>query len=165
MEQNKRLFQSRKKKMLSPKNISVTQNKPIENDSLQYNAQDLDQEQNTTINPMLLNSQNLHVHVHSNNQYASHLSGATYLLKSKVPLSNTTVLLYFASDSNEPVCEATTDKQGEFKFIDLPPGFYILFACCGEYVMDKSKQIKLLPGQSIDYSLFLSWNKKFNNSI
>jgi len=37
--------------------------KALERDSIQYNSQDLDQEQKVDVNPVQLNTQNVHVHI------------------------------------------------------------------------------------------------------
>lgn len=150
----------RNEKRLKNKDIanprSDSDNDDIVNDSLQYNAQELEQEQNSYLNPMQLNSQTVHVHVHNDNQYTSQITGTTYLAKNtKIAIANSTILLYFGSDSSEPVYETVTDKDGNFVIKNIPPGYYIISAFCGEYIMDKSSYLKILPGQDLNYSLFL----------
>ncbi len=130
-------------------------NKILEKDSIQFNCQDLDQEQKVDVNPKQLNSQNIHIYVsNSSNNYSAKITGTAYIDKSKKTIKDTKIYLYFGTDLSFPVHQVNSDSNGNFVIDDLPPGYYTLCAKSGsmEY---KSHYIKLLPCQSTHESLLL----------
>lgn len=126
-----------------------------ERESLQYNAQDLDQEQNMDVNPVQTNTQNLHVTVNNEKiKLTGRLYGTTYSGRSKYILGNICIAVFFGYDSNIPVCKAKSDANGNFSIDDLPTGYYSVRTQndCGE---GRIHYVKLLPGQEVSLNLFI----------
>ena len=150
IEEKKEFIEENKK---SKKNISKNKVN-LERDSLQYNAQELDQEQKVDMNPVQLNTQNLHVLV--SNDYSGKITGATYSEKTKEIIKNVNILLYFGHECKFPVHKTNSDDNGNFTIEDLPSGFYTLVAEFGEDLKYKSHYIKVLPCQNVYQSILLN---------
>ncbi|MGI5849898.1 MAG: carboxypeptidase regulatory-like domain-containing protein [Christensenellales bacterium] len=132
------------------------ENKPlIEKDDIQYNAQDLDQQQRMNMNPVQSNTQNLHIYVSDTKDYSGKITGITYLGKTKEIVANAAVYLFFGNDSKHPVCKTHSDYRGCFSIEELPPGYYNLFAHCGERLRYEAYSIKVLPCQNVHQSVLL----------
>ncbi len=126
-----------------------------ERESIQFNSQDLDQEQNMNMNPMQLNTQNVHVFVmNEKNDYSSRITGITYNKKTKNIIKDVEILLFFGYESINPVCKERTDLNGNFTIADLPPGFYTIVAKWGDS-HSQLQQVKLLPGQTVFHTINL----------
>jgi hypothetical protein len=131
--------------------------KQIQKDSIQYNRQDLDQEQKVDVNPVQLNSQNIHIHVINDiNKYCGRITGTVYLEKNKQIAVNTNVYLFFGNDGKLPVYQVKSDSNGNFVIEDIPPGFYTLWAECGPKLCYRSHYIKIMPGQTLHESILLT---------
>ncbi|HEY5583263.1 MAG TPA: carboxypeptidase-like regulatory domain-containing protein [Ruminiclostridium sp.] len=126
----------------------------LEKDSIQYNAQDLDQEQKVDVNPVQLNTQNLHVFVGSND-YSGKITGTSYLEKNKEIVMNVDILLFFGHEQKLPVHKTNSDNNGNFIIEDIPPGYYTLVAELGEKLKYQSHYIKVLPCQNVHHSILL----------
>lgn len=126
------------------------------NDSIQYNKQELDQEQKVYVNPVQLNTQNLHIHVVSDiNNYCGKITGATYREKNKEIVANATVLLFFGNESKLPVYKTNSDNNGNFVIEGIPPGYYTLFAENEANLNCRLHCIKILPGQTVHQLMHL----------
>ncbi|HHV95062.1 MAG TPA: carboxypeptidase regulatory-like domain-containing protein [Clostridiaceae bacterium] len=136
-----------KKDTLGIKNI-------IEKESLQFNSQDLEQEQNVDVNPVQVNAQNIHIHLHDNKNYSSKITGTTYLERNRNILRNVKIYLYFGHEGFFPVHETISDHNGNFTFEDIPPGYYTLIARYEGYEY-RSHYIKVLPCTSVHHSVLL----------
>lgn len=87
----------------------MEQKEGLSKESIQYNHQDLDQEQRMDVNPLQLNTQNIHIHVRNNiNNYCGKITGTTYQGKSKDIVPNATIFLFFGSECKQPVYKART---------------------------------------------------------
>ena len=146
-----------KEMLLAKKKYKLKKDIPrIENDSLQYNSQDLDQEQRVDVKPLQLNTQNLHITLSNDiTDYSGKITGITYLAKNKEIASNVNIFLFFGNESRHPVCKTDSDKNGKYIFEDLPPGYYSLFARYGDYSKFETYSIKVLPCQIVDQSILL----------
>lgn len=125
----------------------------LERESLQYNSQDLDQEQNMNVNPM----QNNTVHVTVNNEkkdLSAKITGVTYHGKSKQIAGGTGLLLFFGYDGNIPVARTKSDEHGNYSIESLPPGYYSI-RTQNEFGELKMHYLKLLPGQEACQALFI----------
>lgn len=143
---------------LRNKILKKPQNKDIlnvEEDSLQYNRQDLDQEQTVDVNPVQFNTNNLHVYIDSKNKFAGKITGATLLDCNKKSQPGADICLFFGQESEFAVYKTKSDENGNFIIDEIPPGYYILSAAKGAYLKAKSGYIKVLPGQSVEYNLLL----------
>lgn len=141
----------------SPEEDLVKKEKsPTQNGSSQYNVQDLDQEQMVTVDPVQLNTQNLHVHTDmQKGDYSSKITGVTFLEENRKIAPNANILLYFAHDYHYPVCQTTSDLNGNFTMEELPPGYYSLQAKVGNHLMCRIQSLKILPCQNVHHALFL----------
>ncbi len=129
--------------------------KILESDSIQYNCQDLDQEQRVDVNPTQSNTQNIHIYIGSDKiNLAARITGVAYIEKSKEAAPNVKIRLFFGHESVMPVYETYSDNNGNFVIEDLPPGYYMLSAELGN-LKYHSHYIKVLPGQSIYESVLL----------
>jgi hypothetical protein len=127
--------------------------KALDRESLQYNSQDLDQEQNMDLNPV----QNNTVHVSVNPQerdLSGKIKGVTYKGRNKQIIGGVGLQLFFGYDGNTPVARAKSDENGNYSFENLPPGYYCIRAI-NEYGDIRIHYIKLLPGQEANQTLFL----------
>jgi len=126
-----------------------------EKESIQFNSQDLDQEQNVNMNPVQLNTQNVHVHVTTEKiDYSSKITGITYFGKKNEIVKDAVILLFFGQETSVPVYRTKSDANGNFAIEELPPGFYTIMAKYGEY-QAKTQFIKVLPGQNVYQTLNL----------
>ena len=129
--------------------------KKITKESIQFNSQDLDQEQKVDVNPMQLNTQNIHIYVNNdNNNYSGKITGVTYLERNRNIIGNVKIYLFFGHEYRFPVFEIYSDNTGNFTIDNLPSGYYTLFAKLGDLEYS-SHYIKLLPCQTIHESLLL----------
>ena len=128
----------------------------IENGSAQYNVQDLDQEQMVTVDPVQLNTQNLHIHTDiQKGDYSSKITGVTFFEDSRKIAPNACILLYFSHDYRYPVHQTVSDANGNFAIDELPPGYYSLHAKIGNHLMCRIQSLKILPCQTVHHALFL----------
>lgn len=126
-----------------------------EENSLQYNRQDLDQEQKCDVNPVQLNNQNIHIYLSSDkNDYSSKISGVTLYDKSRKAAPNVCIKLFWGHESTYPVYKTHSDADGNFIVDELPPGFYTINAYLGSCLHCKSF-IKLLPSQKLHHCILL----------
>lgn len=123
---------------------------------IQYNCQDLDQEQRVNVDPVQYNTQNVHLHIDNVNNYSCSITGVTYynlIITKKVD-----IYLFFGHDSKIPVYKTISDDNGSYTIKDIPPGYYSLYAQFGANLKYKSSFIKILPGENIQHSVLLtSW--------
>lgn len=128
----------------------------LEKDSIQYNKQDLDQEQKVDVNPTQLNSQNLHIFMcNDKNDYAGKISGITYLERNKEIAMNVEIFLYFGHERSQPVFKTNSDNNGNFVIEDIPPGYYTIYAQLGESLRYQSHYIKVFSGQNVYHAILL----------
>lgn len=131
-----------------------------ENDSLQYNRQDLDQEQKVDVNPVQHNTQNVNVYVDNQKiDYSGKITGITLRKKDNEVLQYVDIYLYFGHKCGLPVYETTSDSNGNFTIDNIPPGYYIIHAQLGLGLKYESHYIKVLPGQNVHQTLLLSDDK------
>ncbi|NLL06550.1 MAG: carboxypeptidase regulatory-like domain-containing protein [Clostridiaceae bacterium] len=131
--------------------------KCYENDSFQYNSQDLDQEQKVDVNPVQLNSQNVNVYVENKKvDYSGKITGITVQKKDNEALQYVDIFLYFGQKCGLPVFETISDCNGNFVIEDIPPGYYIIYAQIKNNINYQSNYIKVLPGQTVYQTLALS---------
>lgn len=152
---------------MKPKNILVEEkisehivpqsSKCYENDSFQYNSQDLDQEQKVDVNPVQLNTQNVNVYVDNKKvDYSGKITGITLQKKDNEVLQYVSIYLYFGHKCGLPVYETNSDCNGNFVIEDIPPGYYIIYAQIKHNIKYQSHYIKVLPGQTVYQTLILS---------
>ncbi len=126
-------------------------------ESFQYNKQDLDQEQKVDVNPMQLNTQNLHIHVKYDNNYTGKITGVTCKEKNMETVKNADIYLFFGNESKLPVYKTNSDNNGNFTIDEIPPGYYTI---SGRYKPERlyyrSHFIKVLPGQSVHHNVLLN---------
>ncbi len=150
MEVQNELIEEKKK----PKKVAEKNKGSLKKESIQYNAQDLDQEQKVDVNPVQLNTQNLHVLV-KNENYSGKITGTTYLEENKETLIDVNIHLFFGHDLKFPVYKTKSDNNGNFIIEDLPSGYYTLVAKSGEGLKYQSHYIKVLPCQNVHQSILL----------
>lgn len=132
-----------------------------EQDSLQYNSQDLDQDQKVDVNPMQLNTQNLHIHIDDyKNSFSGKIMGTTYLQKNAKKMSNVSILLFFGLPCEIPVYRTDSDENGNYIIEDLPPGYYTLLADISGELKYESRYIKVLPGETVHHQIFLQYQSR-----
>lgn len=119
---------------------------------IQYNCQDLDQEQNVDLKPVQLNSQNVNITIDKDN--SAKITGKTMMARTKSKASGVCVYLFFGHMCKKPVYETTSDKNGYYAFEDIPPGYYTLFARMQDYRYE-SYFIKVLEGQHVEHTIML----------
>jgi len=124
-----------------------------EREHVQFNSQDLDQEQNVHMDPVQLNTQNVQI-FYEKEDLSSVITGNTYKGKSGEIAAGVKILLFFGYgyEENIPVYRTKSDSDGNYRIEDLPPGFYCLAAQYGDYPV-KKYLIKLLPGQTIHQTI------------
>lgn len=128
----------------------------LEKHSIQYNSQDLDQEQIVDVNPVQLNTQDIHIYINNNLvNYAGKITGVTYLEQTKEIIENVDITLFFGGTCLQPVYKTNSDKNGNYTIEDIPPGYYFLSAEVNKKARYKSSFIKVLPGQEVNYLIFL----------
>lgn len=156
MKNNNKLLEEQAKGHKIPVNSQC-----YENDSLQYNRQDLDQEQTVDVNPVQLNTQNVNVYVDNQKvDYSGKITGITLRRKDNEVLQYVDIYLYFGHICGLPVYETTSDSNGNFTIENLPPGYYIIIAQLGLKLKYESHYIKVLPGQVVHQTLILSDENK-----
>ena len=97
-------------------------------DSLQYNKQDLDQEQRVDVKPVQCNTQNLSISVGDKNGYASRISGVVFMENTRRIAQNADVYLLFGNESRYPVCKNAHGQQRKFCHRGYPAG--VLYTIC-----------------------------------
>lgn len=142
---------------VADKDAIVTKNKTtVEKDSIQYNEQDLDQEQRVDVNPVQLNTQNLHVHVGDDRiDFSGKITGMTFFEDNKKIATNVSLLLFFGHECRNPIYKTNSDINGNFIIGDLPSGYYTIQARLGENLYYKSHSIKILPCQNVSHLILL----------
>lgn len=130
--------------------------KLLEKDSVQFNCQDLDQEQKVNANPVQVNTQNVHLYLNNDkNNYSGKITGTTYMDKGKNIAANARIYLFFGHECRFPVYETNSDNNGNFIIEDIPPGYYTLLAELGN-LKYQSHYIKVLSCQNVHESILLS---------
>jgi hypothetical protein len=125
-------------------------------ENLQYNRQDMDQEQNVDLNPMLTNQQNIHFHLIGDaRSYCGKITGTAFSETNRTIAENASVLLFFGSDKDQPVFRTSCDRNGNFVIEDLPPGFYTLVVEYGAGHSQRTPYIKVLPCQITQQNITL----------
>lgn len=143
------------KKKKSKKSIEKS-NVGLAKESIQYNSQDLDQEQNVNMNPVQLNTQNLRIIVgNDKNNYSGKITGTTYLEKSKEIAVNVDISLFFGHECILPVYKSKSDNNGNFIIEDLPPGYYTILADREGKLKYQSHYIKVFAGYTTHQSILL----------
>lgn len=138
------------------KQVTKSNKECVRKDSIQYNEQDMDQEQKVDVNPVQRNTQNLHIHVINDiNNYCGKITGTTYLERSKEIVAGANIFLFFGNESKLPVYKTNSDNNGNFIIEDIPPGYYTLVAEHGAILNYHSHYIKVLPGQTVHQSILL----------
>ncbi len=137
------------KKSISKKKLN------LDKESLQFNAQDLDQEQKVDVKPVQLNSQNVQLIISNYTNYSGKITGTTYRGINREIAPNVAILLYFGFDHRLPVYKTRSDANGNFNIEDLPSGYYTLVAELGDRLKYQSHYIKLLPCQNVNQSILL----------
>lgn len=125
--------------------------KCYEREHVQFNSQDMDQEQNVQLDPVQLNTQNVQI-VIGREDYSSVITGNTYIGKNKDIATDVNIALFFGYEGNIPVYRTKSDSNGNFRIEDLPPGFYCIAAQYSDYPV-KKQFIKLLPGQKLHQTI------------
>lgn len=118
-----------------------------EREHVQFNSQDLQQEQNVHMDPVQLSTQNVQI-VIAREDNSSVITGSTYKERNKDAAKGVGILLFFGYEGSVPVYRTKSDEMGNFKIENLPPGFYTITAHYNEYPV-KKQYIKLLPGQTL----------------
>ncbi len=129
--------------------------KVMHSDSIQYNKQELEQEQKVDVNPLQLTSQNIHIHISDDlNKYCGTISEKINTENNdKIP-RNTKVSLYLGNEKHTSLLELRPNSDGEFVIKDIPPGFYTLLIESWQH-RSKAIRIKILPGQTFNKSISL----------
>lgn len=137
-----------------PQNSKDKQIKKINVDKdIQYNSQDLDQEQNVDVKPVQLNTQNLHIDVLKGE--GAQIIGLTVFARSKEIAAGTSIALFFGHHYKEPVYRTCSDENGNFTIKNLPPGYYTIYARRGRQWEYESHFIKLFANQTIEHVVML----------
>lgn len=127
----------------------------MEEHSIQYNRQDLDQEQNCDVSPIQLNNQKIHIHLRTEkSDLSSKITGVTLFEYNRQAAPNTCVELFWGHESMHPVCKMRSDENGNFSADDLPPGFYTINAYL-ESGLHYRSVIKVLPSQNAYHCVLL----------
>lgn len=139
-----------------PKDIEKAEKVSMEKGSIQYNAQDLRQEQKCDMNPIQSNIQNIHIHINNEGlNLAAKITGITLADDTQEVLAHTEIRLYCGHENINPVYITQSDDNGVFAIEDIPPGYYTLHAHCGGRFKCSSCFIKALPGQKVYESILL----------
>lgn len=120
---------------------------------IQYNSQDLDQEQTVDVKPVQLNTQNLHIDVRNNE--GAKIIGLTVFAHSKDIAAGTSISLYYGHHCKKPVYRTCSDENGNFVIKNLPPGYYTIYAQRGTQWEYESHFIKLLTNQTVEHVVML----------
>lgn len=141
--------------MEDDKAVLENENTVKERESLQYNAQDLSQEQRVNTNPVQLNTQNITIVVSDEKEdFSGKITGITYVGKPSKIQKDVAILLFFGQEGTIPVYRTKSDENGNYVIEDLPSGFYTIVARYNERQV-RSQFIKLLPGENVYESLIL----------
>ena len=125
-------------------------------ENFQYNRQDMDQEQNVNLNPVLTNTQNIHFHLIGDElAYCGKISGTAFSESNRKAAANATVHLFFGNDKLQPIYRTCCDLFGNFLIEDLPPGYYTLTVEYGAGHSHRTQYIKVLPGQTVVQNILL----------
>jgi len=127
----------------------------LEKDSIQFNCQELDQEQNVDVNPTQTNTQCVHITIRDyTRSLSSRITGTIYNEHSKEVIPCAKIQLYFGSENTFPVYQTSSDDNGNFSIDDIPPGYYTLTAQ-SDNLKYTSHYIKVLPDQNVHVSALL----------
>ncbi len=142
---------------VTPQKKKITRKKAvIQKDSLQYNAQDMNQEQKLDMNPIQSNTQHLHIYIDNKGQdYSGRITGTTCLEANRSTIRHAEVQLFLGGESRCPVMKAHSDENGNFTLERLPPGFYTLYVKSGDALRYQSGYIKLLPCETVYQTVLL----------
>jgi hypothetical protein len=122
----------------------------------QNNTQDMDQEQNVDVKPSQVNLQHLTVSLNNKiENYCGSIKGTTYSVADKQIVPDVKILVYFGSFCELPICQISSDTNGNFVIEDLPPGFYTIKAFLNDNYRDTVVNVKILPGESCNQNLYL----------
>jgi hypothetical protein len=125
--------------------------------STQENKQDLDQQQQVDVKPSQINLQKIDLTVTNQlDNYAGKMTGVLYKNSSSIFVAKADVFLYFGYVNELPVCKTKSDENGNYSFEDLPPGYYCIKASYDNYLGATVYNIKVLPGQNSNNSIYLS---------
>ena len=125
-------------------------------ETLQYNKQDMDQEQHVDLNPVMSNLQNIHFHaIGDARSYCGRITGTAFSEMNKAIASNATVLLFFGNDKEHPVHRTSCDRFGNFEIEDIPPGYYTVLVEYGVGHGHRTQYIKVLPCQTVHQNILL----------
>lgn len=142
---------------VTPEKKKITRKKAvIQKDSLQYNAQDMNQEQKLDMNPIQSNTQHLHIYIDNKRQdYSGRITGITCLEANRATIRHAEVQLFIGGESRFPVLKTHSDENGNFVLEQLPPGFYTLYVKSGDVLRYQSGYIKLLPCETVYQTVLL----------
>jgi len=131
-------------------------NKLQHQQSLQHNAQDLDQTQEVDVKPCQVNVQNIDLTINNKiENYCGRIVGSVYSELNGELLPSADILLYFGAGTEYPVCKTSSDQHGNYTLEDLPPGFYTIKAK-REDLSCLIRNVKVLPGETCNQPLSLS---------
>ena len=138
-----------KKKIEAQKIIEIT---PEDQTNTQENRQDMDQNQQVDVKPTQF------VSIVVNNQmenYTGKITGYLHIEKDDPPYCSIKVTLYFANHRKYPVYHMILDKNFNFAFEDLPPGFYMIEVFHEDHLLKRVPNIKVMPSQTIQQSILI----------
>lgn len=127
----------------------------MQKDSIQFNSQDLDQEQNCQLNPSQTNTQNVTICIDEQRDLSSQISGTVFFERNRVFIANVKISLFVGNESRLPVCQTSSDENGNYKIEEIPPGYYTLQARRGDNVNYRSAIIKVMPCQNVNHAILL----------
>jgi hypothetical protein len=131
----------------------------VREDNLQYNRQDMDQEQKLDLNPVLQNSQAVHLHINNDVAiYCGKITGTVISKRNHTVVPGAIIRLYFGSDSTLPVYQTSSDQNGNYAIAELPPGYYTLAAEHGTHVKYRSPYVKVLPCQTAHETILMEYS-------
>lgn len=132
-------------------------NKLQEQRSTQENKQELEQQQQVDVKPAQLCFQKIDFTVNTQlENYAGKITGVIYRNKNNVFAANAEIFLYFGCINDFPVCKTSSDENGNYCIVDLPPGFYVIKVISNNYLWAILYNIKVLPGQNSNQTIYLS---------
>jgi hypothetical protein len=127
-----------------------------EKDSIQYNSQDLAQEQRVDIDPIQKNIQNLNIYINNDKiNYSAKITGTTYTGENNEIAANVDILLFFGNIYKLPVYKTKSDSVGNYTIEDIPPGYYFLQASNGKKLKYQSSYIKVFPCRNVIHPIYL----------
>lgn len=125
---------------------------PREQTNTQENLQDMDQNQNVDVKPAQF------VSVTVNNQienFTGKITGYVYKERDEAYPYPINIILYFGNYRKYPIDQKVLDKNLEFAFEELPPGFYMIELNSDGQLLKRIPNIKILPNQNIHQSIIL----------